>query len=95
MILSDFIQDDSELKFLKDKRLARKLLPKHFAMQSAKAKGIDLHGIPVYLGMLRSKDYKATTKNRREAIQEFWVQYFNSSGAKATYVADGVGTLSF
>jgi hypothetical protein len=93
VILSDFIQDDSELKFLRDKRLASRTAAKHFALESVKAKGIDLHGIPVYLGMLRSKDYKATTKNRREAIQEFWVQYFNSSGAKATYVADGVGRL--
>jgi hypothetical protein len=94
VILSDFIQDDSELNFLRDTRLASKAIAKEFAMQSAKAAAIDLRGVPIYLGLLRSKDYKGVVRNRREAIQQFWVEYFNSSGAKADLAVDGTGLLN-
>jgi von Willebrand factor type A domain len=93
VILSDFIQDDSELNFLKDRRLASKAVAKEFGMQSAKAAAIDLREAPVYLGLLRSKDYKAVGRNRREAILEFWVEYFNSSGAQTDLAVDGTGLL--
>jgi hypothetical protein len=93
VILSDFIQDDSELNFLKDMRLASKAVAKEFAMQLAKATAIDLRGVPVYLGLLRSKDYKGVARNRREAIQQFWVEYVNSSGAQANFATDGTGLL--
>lgn len=95
VILSDFIQDDSELNFLRDTRLASKVVAKEFAMQSAKTNAIDLRGVPVYLGLLRSKDYKGVGRNRREAIQQFWIEYFNSSGAKVDLAVDGTGLLDF
>lgn len=94
VILSDFIQDDSELNFLKDVRLASKAAAKEFAMQSAKATALDLRGVPIFLGLLRSKDYKGMQRNRREAIQEFWIEYFSSSGAKADLAVDGSGLLN-
>jgi hypothetical protein len=93
VILSDFIQDDAELNFLKDMRLASKAVAKEFAMQSAKAAAIDLRGVPIYLGLLRSKDYKGVSRNRREAIQQFWVEYFNSSGVPTDFAADGTGLV--
>jgi hypothetical protein len=93
VILSDFIQDDSELNFLKDIRLANKVVAKEFAMQSAKATAIDLRGVLVFLGLLRSKDYKSVGRNRREAIQQFWIEYFNSSGAQPNFATDGTGLL--
>jgi hypothetical protein len=93
VILSDFIQDDSELNFLKDMRLVSKAVAKEFAMQSAKATAIDLRGVPVYLGLLRSKDYKGVTRSKREAIQQFWIEYFNSSGARTDLAVDGTGLL--
>jgi hypothetical protein len=94
VILSDLIQDDSELNFLRDVRLANKAVAREFAMQSAKATAIDLRGVPIYLGLLRSKDYKGVGRNRREAIQQFWIEYFNSSGAKAELAVDGTGLLN-
>jgi len=94
VILSDFIQDDSELNFLRDARLASKAVAKEFAMQLARATAIDLRGVPIYLGLLRSKDYKGVGRNRREAIQQFWIEYFNSTGAKAELAVDGTGLLN-
>jgi hypothetical protein len=93
VILSDFIQDDSELNFLRDARLASKTVAGEFAMQSAKATAIDLRGVTVYLGLLRSKDYKRLRRSRREAIQGFWVQYFCMSGAHTRYASDGIGLV--
>ena len=93
VILSDFIQDDSELIFLKDSRLATKAVAKEFAMQSAKVSAVDFRGVSIYLGLLRSKDYKGVGRNRREAIQQFWTEYFSSSGARIDLTVDGTGLL--
>jgi len=93
MILSDFLQDDTQLNFLKDKRLATKAGARELAMQFARVNEIDLRGMPVYLGLLRSKDYKGLSRSRRDAIQEFWKEYFNSCGGKASLATDGTGLL--
>jgi hypothetical protein len=93
VILSDFIQDDSELHFLRDRHLMSRTAAKQFALESVKTKGIDLPKVPVYLGMLRSKDYKSARRHRRDAIKDFWLQYFKSLGAQPTWVSDGAGSL--
>jgi hypothetical protein len=93
VILSDFIQDDAELSFLKDRRLANKTAAREFAMQSAKNSQLDFRGAPIYLGLLRSKDYRNLVRSRREAIQEFWIDYFNSCGGQTVFATDGTGLL--
>ena len=91
IILSDFLQDDTQLNFLKDKRLATKAAAQDMAMQLAKAREVDLRGMPVYLGLLRSKDYKKLDRGRRDAVQKFWLEYFVASGAETQWVIDGTG----
>jgi len=93
VILSDFIQDDTELSFLKDKRLANTAAARAYAMQWAKNGQLDFRGAPVYLGLLRSKDYRNLGRSRREAIQEFWLDYFNSCGGQTVFATDGTGLL--
>lgn len=95
VILSDFLQDDAELNFLKDKRLARKAAAQELAIQSAKSNQLDFRSVPVYLGLLRSKDYKGISRSRRDAIQQFWVEYFGSLGGKAIFATDGTAVPDF
>jgi hypothetical protein len=93
-ILSDFIQEDSELNFRKDKRLANRHTATKFAAALTKENTPDLFkGVTVYLGLMRSKEYAGLSQNRREALKEFWIEYFKTSGARPAFAADGVGML--
>jgi hypothetical protein len=62
-------------------------------MQSAKNGQPDFRGAPVYLGLLRSKDYRSLGRSRREAIQEFWIDYFSSCAGQTVFATDGTGLL--
>jgi hypothetical protein len=93
VVLSDFIQEDRVLNFKKDKRMASRAAAKECAMQTARISALDLKGIPVYLGGLQSNEYTDLGRSRREAIQEFWIRYFLSSGAHPRFATDGPGLL--
>jgi hypothetical protein len=93
VVLSDFIQEDREVDFRRDKHVASRAVAKEFATQAARVSALDLNGMPVYLGGLQSNEYTDLRQSRREAIQEFWIRYFLSSGAHPRFVTDGPGLL--
>jgi hypothetical protein len=93
LILSDFIQDDGEITFLNDKRLNNGTAASEFAKLEAKKQALDLSGIPVYLGRLRSSEYAACKHGRRTAIQVFWLEYFKNLNSRPEVAADGLGLL--
>jgi hypothetical protein len=93
VVLSDFIQEDREVDFRRDKSMASRAAAKGFATQTAKISALDLKGMHVYLGGLQSNEYTDLGRSRREAIEEFWIRYFLSSGAHPRFVTDGPGLL--
>jgi hypothetical protein len=93
VILSDFIQEDSEINFLRDGRLNNKSTAKEFAAQLAKRERLDFGGTPVYLGLLKSNEYAGCDRSRRSAIQELWIGYFTSLNSVPEFADDGVGLL--
>lgn len=93
MILSDFIQEDREIDFRRDKRLADWMTAREFATFIAKRDNVNFKGTTIYLGLLRSNEYVHSSHSRREALQEFWPEYFRAAGAKPRFVADGPGLL--
>jgi hypothetical protein len=93
VVLSDFIQEDNEINFMRDRRLDSQPAAKEFAWQIARRDGLDLKGMPVYLGLLRSREYAGLSRSRRAAIQAFWISYLKSLGGKPRFVTDGPGLL--
>jgi hypothetical protein len=93
VVLSDFIQEDREVDFRRDKRVANRAAAKEFATQTTKTSAFDLKGMAVYLGGLQSKEYTDLGRSRREAIQEFWTSYFRFLGVRAKFLTDGPGLL--
>jgi hypothetical protein len=93
VILSDFIQDDSEINFLKDGRLNNSSTAKEFSRQLGRRERLNFGGIPVYLGLLKSKEYAGCSRSRRSAIQEFWIGYFTSFNSAPEFASDGLGLL--
>ncbi len=93
IILSDFIQEDDELNFKSDKKLSDLGVATNLSAHMASESALDFHGVPVYLGLLRSNEYARLGRNRRTGIQAFWMSYFKSIGGKPKFVSDGPGLL--
>jgi hypothetical protein len=93
VILSDFIQEDAEIDFRKDGRLADSTAAEKFAVKLLKLRSIDLQGTRVYLGLLRSSEYASMGKSRKAALAGFWIQYFKLCDMHVKFVNDGPGLL--
>lgn len=95
IIFSDFIEDDGQVDFKVDRRLRTKEAAIPYASVEARA-SFPTGSLPskVHLALLRSRELRALDKQRREAIKQFWLQYFNSIGMEPTYMTDGVGLIS-
>jgi hypothetical protein len=94
IVLSDFIEDDGTLDFKSDRRLATPQTAIRFATQAAADKSVRAYSIHARLGLLHSKELKGLSKERREAISQFWRQYFQVIGIESTYYSDGTGLLT-
>lgn len=92
-ILSDFIQEDREVDFTRNRMVANKSISAQFATALAKQRRTGFRSARVYLGLMRSTTYMKLQDERREGIREFWLGYFASAGAHAILVADGPGLL--
>jgi len=93
IVLSDFIHENKDIDFRRDRRLSDRITAKSFATEIAHEMNVNFAGIPVYLGMLRSREFGALRKGQKEGLQEFWTEYFKHSGAQSKLVADGPGLL--
>ncbi len=75
VIFSDFIEEDGRWNFMNDPRFENKSSARALAAHLSKAEP-RLNGTQVYLIELRSKEMKRLGYERREAITEFWDDYF-------------------
>lgn len=92
LVLSDFIQDDRQFNFKSDPRLASPETASLLAAAVAKQAICNLHGVPVYLGYLESRDLAPLSRRRREAITAFWLTFLSQAGAQVTVATDGPGS---
>jgi hypothetical protein len=92
VIFSDFLQDDSFVNFSTDRRLSTQASALLFANDEAKQSS-STHIIPAIarLALLRSKELGKLNRQRREAIRNFWMRYFQALGMQPEYTTDGVG----
>jgi hypothetical protein len=93
LVLSDFIQEDTDLNFAKDRQLGSPANARALAAKLLKGNSINFQKTQVYLGLLRSNEYGSLSKTRRDAIQDFWAEYFRLSHGQAQSVVDGVGLM--
>lgn len=93
VILSDFIQEDGHFDFRKDNHLNGQSVTKNFAMHLARINKLNLSGITVYLGLLRSSEYASLNRERRAAIGQFWLEYFRVCGGHPKFADDGPGLI--
>jgi hypothetical protein len=93
IIISDFIQDDTQFDFETDSRLADSQRARQLALKLAEARGSRFEGVKVYLGYLASVDGRNLSSDRRDAIEAFWTAYLAAQGAEVEWAIDGPGRL--
>jgi hypothetical protein len=94
VILSDFIQDDSNSNFKTSPDLANEPAATELAKRLSTSRISKFTGTAMYLGFLRSKDLRKMPNARRETMKIFWQQYFANTGAQSISSAiDGPGQL--
>lgn len=95
IVLSDLLQDDAQISFTKDARLANEKKAEAFAKEMAHTNKADLKDAPIYLGLLRSTDLARLSPQRRAAVQVFWQIYLQNLSASNVRIAiDGPGSLT-
>jgi hypothetical protein len=92
-ILSDFIEEDRQFNFSTDNLISGAGPVQKFATQKARMGSIRLEKVEVYLGLLKSSEFIALDRSRRNIIKSFWIQYFNNVGAHPRFFDDGPGLL--
>lgn len=92
-ILSDFIQEDTDVNFAKDGQLGSPANARAFATKLLKGSSAKFQGTQVYLGLLRSREYATLSIERRKAIRDFWMEYCKALGGQDRFVADGSGLI--
>lgn len=94
VVLSDMIQDTTELDFKTHPQLANEAAAKKLAISLLKNKADVWSGMRIFLGQLRSEDLKRLGPERREAIRAFWLEFFRAGGAaEVVWATDGAGQL--
>jgi hypothetical protein len=93
IVLSDFVQDDPQANFKAEPALANEKSARTYARKLA-ADPTAFKDCAVYLGLLRSAELKNMPLARRGALQLFWLEYFQQSGARSITIAiDGPGQM--
>jgi hypothetical protein len=93
MILSDFIEEDRQFDFRTDNNISNATSVQKFAMRQAQMGNIRLEKVEGYLGLLKSSEFTALRRSRRNAIKTFWIQYLKDIGAHSRFFDDGPGLL--
>jgi hypothetical protein len=93
IVLSDFIQEDREVDFRTDVRFETATATRKFATTVAQRDADRQRGTQIYLGLLRSREYATLSPKRRDAIEDFWMEYSKALGGQPGSVTDGVGLV--
>src|ERR1035437_1643670 len=90
IVLSDFIEEDGILDFRTAPALAGETSARMLA--SRLVKNIpQISTVSVFLGSLQSAELDRLPKARRQAIREFWLEYFNNEKTHPVFATDGPG----
>lgn len=92
VVLSDMVHSTKQVRFEADANFAGSETARKYA-ESLKVNET-FKNSEVYIGYLESSDLRKMPNERREAVRQFWQEYFNRGGAKRLqFATDGTGQL--
>jgi len=90
IVLSDFIEEDGTLDFRTAPALAGENTARQLAARLAKNVP-QISTVRVFLGNLQSNELDRMPKARRQALREFWLEYFKNEKTHPVFATDGPG----
>ena len=90
IVLSDFIEEDGILDFRTAPALAGETSARQLAVRLARNIP-QISTVSVFLGSLQSNELDRLPKVRRQAIREFWLEYFTNKNTHPVFATDGPG----
>lgn len=94
IILSDLVHSTAQIRFESDAAFANAETSRRFAEKISGGKTGEWSGAEIYLGSLESTDLRKMPNERREAVREFWREFFKIGGVKRLqFATDGAGQL--
>ena len=94
IVLSDMVHSTKQIRFESDAHFAKTETARKYAETLTRNSNTDFKDGEIYLGFLESSDLRKMPIERREAVREFWREFFNRCGAKRVQLAtDGTGQL--
>jgi hypothetical protein len=90
IVLSDFIEEDDTFDFRTAPALAGENSARQLAARLTKNVS-QASGVRVFLGSLQSMELDQLPKARRQAIREFWLEYFKNEQTHPVFATDGPG----
>lgn len=92
IVLSDLVHSTSQIRFEVDAAFVKAETSRRYAEKSVKAG--EWNGAEIYLGWLESSDLRKMNAPRREAVRQFWQEYFKIGNAKKIrFATDGAGQV--
>lgn len=92
IVLSDLVHSTSQIRFETDAAFGKAETSRRYAEKSVKAG--EWNDAEIYLGWLESSDLRKMNAPRREAVREFWQEYFKIGNAKRIrFATDGAGQV--
>lgn len=93
-VLSDLVHSTAPTRFESDAAFVNADNARKFAEKICAGRSGEFGGAEIYLGLLESSDLRKMTQQRREALREFWQEYFKIGGAKRLqFATDGAGQM--
>ena len=90
IIFSDFIEEDGTLDFKTAPALSGESSARQLAARLAKNIP-EISTASVFLGSIQSNELDRIPKARRQAIREFWLEYFKNEKNRPVFATDGPG----
>jgi hypothetical protein len=72
IIMSDFLEDESELNFVTNRSMISTLTARALAKREAAKHELDIQGATVHLTRLHSRESSSLPSSRMDAVDVFW-----------------------
>ncbi|MGA2654007.1 MAG: hypothetical protein ABSF28_26095 [Terracidiphilus sp.] len=94
VIVSDFLEDESSLRFVSAPQLAIAVRARKLALMLRSERQFTPADVPICLGRLESSDFAPLSSQRKEAVQAFWTAYITDKDHQPELHFDGTGMLT-
>jgi hypothetical protein len=94
IIVSDFLEDESSIRFVSAPQLASVVHARKFALMLRSERQFTLTDVPICLGRLESSDFAPLSSQRKEAVQAFWTAYLTDKDHQPELHFDSIGILT-